>query len=64
MAVSFIGEGNGVPGENHQHVAIHWQTLSHNVVSSTPDLSGIRTRNTQICGVKGKMKTTTQLEHF
>jgi hypothetical protein len=26
----------GVPGENHQSVASHWQTLSHNVVSSTP----------------------------
>jgi len=28
----------GVPGENHRH----WQALSHNVVSSTPRLSGIR----------------------
>jgi hypothetical protein len=26
----------GVPGENHQHVASHCQTLSHDVVSSTP----------------------------
>jgi hypothetical protein len=26
-------------------VASHWQTLSHNVVSSTPRLSGIRTHN-------------------
>jgi hypothetical protein len=25
----------GVPGENHRPVANHWQTLSHNVVSST-----------------------------
>jgi hypothetical protein len=25
-----------VLGENHQLVANHWQTLSHNVVSSTP----------------------------
>jgi len=25
-----------VPGENHGPVASHWQTLSHNVVSSTP----------------------------
>ena len=24
------------PGENHRPVASHWQTLSHNVVSSTP----------------------------
>ena len=23
-------------GENHQSVASHWQTLSHNIVSSTP----------------------------
>jgi hypothetical protein len=23
-------------GENHPPVASHWQTLSHNVVSSTP----------------------------
>jgi len=26
----------GVPWENHWPVASHWQTLSHNVVSSTP----------------------------
>jgi hypothetical protein len=26
----------GVPGENHWLVASHWQTLSHNVVTSTP----------------------------
>ena len=26
----------GVSGENHQPIASHWQTLSHNVVSSTP----------------------------
>jgi len=25
----------GVPGENHLPVSSHWQTLSHNVVSST-----------------------------
>ena len=25
-----------VPGETHRPVASHWQTLSHNVVSSTP----------------------------
>ena len=29
-------EETGVPGENHIPVASHWQTLSHNVVSSTP----------------------------
>jgi hypothetical protein len=34
-----------VHGENHRPVASHWQTLSHNVVLSTPWLSGIRTHN-------------------
>ena len=34
-----------VPGENHRPAASYWQTLSHNVVSSTPPLSGIRTHN-------------------
>jgi hypothetical protein len=29
-------EDNGVHGENHRPVASHCQTLSHNVVSSTP----------------------------
>jgi hypothetical protein len=29
-------EETGVPGENHRPVASQWQTLSHNVVSSTP----------------------------
>jgi hypothetical protein len=29
-------EKTGVPLENNLPVAIHWQTLSHNVVSSTP----------------------------
>jgi len=32
LAISFIGGGNGVPGENHWPAASHWQTLSHNVV--------------------------------
>jgi len=35
----------GVPRENHRPVASHGQTLSHNVVLSTPRLSGIRTYN-------------------
>jgi hypothetical protein len=29
-------EETGVPGAHHLPVASHWQTLSHNVVSSTP----------------------------
>ena len=32
-------------GENHQPVARERQTLSHNVVSSTPRMSGILTHN-------------------
>ena len=35
MAVSLLQEA-GVPGENHRPVTSHRQTLSHNVVSSTP----------------------------
>ena len=35
-------EETRVPGENHRPVASHWQTLSHNVVSNTPRLGGIR----------------------
>ena len=31
--------------DNHRPAASHWQTVSHNVVSSTPRLNGIRTRN-------------------
>jgi len=38
-------EGTGVSGENHRPSASHWQTLSHNVVSSTPRLCGVRTQN-------------------
>jgi hypothetical protein len=29
-------EETGVPVENHRPVASHWQTLPHNVASSTP----------------------------
>ena len=38
-------EETRVPGENHRPVASHWQTLSHNVISSTPHLSRVRTHN-------------------
>ena len=38
-------EETEVPRENHRPVARYWQTLSHNVVSSTPGPSGIQTRN-------------------
>ena len=33
--VLLVGE-TGIPGENHRPVASYRQTLSHNVVSSTP----------------------------
>jgi hypothetical protein len=35
-AISWCVEETGLPGETHPHVASHRQTLSHNVVSSTP----------------------------
>jgi hypothetical protein len=38
-------EETGVHGENHRLAASHCRTSSHNDVSSTPRLSGIRTRN-------------------
>jgi hypothetical protein len=40
-----LAEETRVSGENHRPFASHWQTLSHNVVSSTPRLSGIQTHN-------------------
>jgi hypothetical protein len=36
MLQIIIGGRNGVPGENHQPAVSQWQTLSYNVVSSTP----------------------------
>jgi len=36
VVVTFISGEKGVPRENHRPAASHWQTLSHNVVSSTP----------------------------
>jgi hypothetical protein len=40
-----LAEETGVARENHWTVASHWQTLSHNVVSSTPCMIGSRTNN-------------------
>ena len=39
---NILVEETGVPGEHHRPVASPRQTLSHNVVWSTPRLSGIR----------------------
>jgi hypothetical protein len=36
-----VVEETGVPGENHQPVASHWQILSYNVVSSTRMVSPV-----------------------
>jgi len=36
-------EETRLPGVNHRPAASHWQTASHNVVSITHCLSGIRT---------------------
>jgi hypothetical protein len=38
-------EETGVSGENNRPAVSNWQTLSHNVVSSIPRMSGIRTNN-------------------
>jgi hypothetical protein len=38
-------EKTGVPGENYQPIASHWQTWSHNAVLSTLHVSGIRIHN-------------------
>ena len=40
-----IVEETGVHGTKHRPTASHRQTLSHNVVSSTPRLNGVRTHN-------------------
>jgi hypothetical protein len=38
-------EETGEHREKYWPVASHWQTISHNVVSSTPHLSRIQTHN-------------------
>jgi len=38
-------EETRVPGENHRPVVSHWQTLSDNIVSSTPRHERVRTQN-------------------
>ena len=45
-------EETGVLGKNYRPTVSHWQTLSHNVVSSTHRLSGIRTDNVSVVSVK------------
>ena len=43
-------EETGVPRENHWPTASDWQILSHNVVLSTPRLSGIRLTTLVVIG--------------
>jgi hypothetical protein len=43
-------EETGVHRENHQPVTSHWQTLSHNVVSSTSHLSGFKPTTLVVIG--------------
>jgi hypothetical protein len=59
-------EETGIPGENHWHAASHWQTLSHNVVSSTPRLNGIPKKWNWYndIGTKEKMFKTYHVHQF
>ena len=43
--LSVLLEETGVPGENPQPIVSLYETFSHNVVSSTPRLSEVRTHN-------------------
>ena len=43
--LSVLLEESGVHGENPQPIASLYETFSHNVVSSTPRLSEVRTHN-------------------
>ena len=43
-------EETGVSGENHRPAASHWQTLSHNVVSSTPTWAGFELTTLVVLG--------------
>ena len=38
-------EETALPRGNHRRIASHLSNLSHNVVSSTPHLSGVQTHN-------------------
>jgi hypothetical protein len=40
-----LAEETRLPGENRIPVAKHWPTLPHNIVSSTPGLTRVRTHN-------------------
>jgi len=46
----FVMEETGVSWENHRHVASHWQTLSHNVVSRSPRHELVQSHNLVVMG--------------
>jgi len=52
-------EETGGPGENHRHVASHWQAFSHNVVSSTP--SHERDSNSQLTNLSEVCQSITSI---
>jgi len=54
-----LEEETRVPRENNRPVASHWQTLSHNVVSITPRMGGIRTHNVSGDGHRLHLNPTT-----
>ena len=45
QSVLLVEETGVLGGKNHWSAAGHWQTWSHNVVSSASHLSGVRTHN-------------------
>jgi hypothetical protein len=68
LASALLVEETGVPGENHRTAAIHCQTLSHYVVSSTPrfklsTLEVIGTDYTGSCKSNYHTITTTTIKH-
>jgi hypothetical protein len=60
--VSFIGGWNRTTQRKPPtYTATHWKTVSHNVVSNTPDLSGIRTHNT-FCHISTLLESWCKLD--
>ena len=45
VASVLLVEETEAPGENHRPITSHWQTLSHNAVSDTFHLDGVRPDN-------------------
>jgi hypothetical protein len=45
-----------VLGKNHRPVGSHWQILSHNILSSTPRIIGIRNERVSEMGQPGQWK--------